>query len=123
MSFDSLLRHSLAIERRQAVMDGGDPMLDDDGHTITEAVVVATVRGRVQPKTAREVAWASQAGPVISDHTIFMRTYPLLSSDVLIESGRRFDIQSWADAGGSDHHLEVDARLIRGDAFVEGEGS
>lgn len=114
MSFDSLLRHRVAIIRQVPVLDAGEPTYDDRGQPITEPVTIqAEWRCRIEPKTAREVAQLSQAGPVVADHTIFGRPTDLATGDALLATdGRAFEVMPINDAGGAGHHLEVDVRRI-----------
>lgn len=103
MSFDDLLRHTLVVKRLAA-----SGTLDANGQPLTTETTVATVAGRITPKSAREVALASQAGAVIGSHTGYVRPLAGLGTDCWIESGGvRYDVVSIADAGGQGHHLEL----------------
>jgi hypothetical protein len=91
---------------------------------------VASVRGLVDPKTAREVQLLSEAGPVVADHTIhLMLPLELSERDRLdrvigetrisyeVVGIRRFDF-------GSFPHLEVDAKRYTAESSEpEEEGS
>ena len=107
------LVHSLAIvrtNRSDAVADR-----DEYGQPTTTTTSVTTTRGLVQPKSAREVALISQAGDVVSDHTIFLPPVDVIGADYLRfdpDDGRRYEVTGVRDAAGIGHHLEVDARLI-----------
>lgn len=109
MSFDDRLLHTLVVKRNGVTLDGnGDPVLDDWGQSVTAAVTVATVPGLIQPRSAREVALASQAGAAIGTHVGYMRPLAGLSTADWIEhDGVRFDIVSVSDAAGLGHHLEL----------------
>jgi hypothetical protein len=114
VSFDSLLRHEVVIERDIAVLDAGEPTYDELGHPVTIPDEVGTWRCRIQQLTAREVAQLSQAGAAISDHRIFGRIADVRASDRLIATdGREFEVTAVpADAGGQGHHFEVQARYV-----------
>jgi hypothetical protein len=93
--------------------DAGAATLDDYGQPVTAPVMVATVDGRIRPRSAREVALLSQAGPVVSDHICYMYPLATLGTDCWIEyGGDRFDILWIVDAGGSGHHLELALRRV-----------
>ena len=103
MSFDSRLIHSLVIKRMAA-----SGTFDAYGQPVTAEVTVATVKGLIQPRRAREVALASQAGVVLGEHTGYLRPLAGLDTSCWIEhDGVRFDILSMPDAGGVGHHLEL----------------
>ena len=118
MSFDALLRHTLVVKRNvqttvpahvPAEPNDGDPIFDDYGQPVMAEHTVATVAGRVQPKSVREVAITSQAGAVVSTHTGFVRPLAGLDTGCWIECGGiRYDIVGMPDAAGAGHHLELD---------------
>ena len=108
MSFDALLRHTLVVKRNAAT-----GVLDDYGQPVTAETTVATVAGLVQPRSAREVALASQAGVVIGQHVGYLRALAgLTTADWLEVGGVRYDVVSIADAGGIGHHLELGLRRV-----------
>jgi hypothetical protein len=90
-------------------VDGsGTATLDDYGQPVTAETTVATVRGLVQPRSAREVALASQAGAVIGTHVGYLAPLAgLTTADWIEHGGVRFDILSMPDAAGLGHHLEL----------------
>lgn len=122
MSFDALLRHTLVIKRNvQTTVPAhdppeptdGDPVFDDYGHPVMAAATVATVAGRIQPRSAREVALTSQAGAVVSTHTGFVRPLAGLDTGCWIEcGGTRYDIVGMPDAAGAGHHLELELKAV-----------
>ena len=65
MSFESLLIHRLAVERATS------GALDAYGQPARTYATLATFRGRIEPKSATEVRLLSQAGAVVSDHTLY----------------------------------------------------
>ncbi len=110
MSFDSLLIHKLAVERATS----GAP--DEYNQPSRTSATLATFRGRIEPKSAREVGLLSQAGAVISDHTLRMRPRDLRESDRIRfdpADGRLFDITGIRDMAGAGHHLTVDLKLVQ----------
>lgn len=108
MSFDSLLIHTLVIKRATTTGD-----TDDYGQPITAETTVATVDGRIEPKTASEVALLSQGGAVVSSHVVYMYQLDGLGTDCWIENnGVRYDFVSLSDAGGAGHHIEADVRAV-----------
>lgn len=95
------------------VDDAGTATLDDYGQPVTAEVTVATVPGLVQPRRAREVALASQAGVVLGEHVGYMDPLASLGTDCWVEvDGTRYDVLSIADAGGVGHHYELDLKLV-----------
>jgi hypothetical protein len=109
MSFDDLLNHTLVIRRLAPTLDvDGAPILDAYGQPVSGEVTLATVAGRIEPRSAREVALLSGAGAVVSTDIGYL--YPLagLGTDCWIESeGIRYDITAMPDAAGQGHHLEL----------------
>ncbi len=117
MSFAGLLRHTVTVYRRT---DTGDR--DEYNQPAVELVAVGTWRCLIQPRSAREQPQVLQAGVVVADHTIFGGPFAMLEADQLVPEppdGRRFEVMTIDDAGGQDHHLEVAARVIRGNALAE----
>lgn len=106
MSFDSRLLHSLVIERATAGAE------DSYGQPARTYAALATVKGLVQPKSYREVALQSQAGAVVSTHTIFMRPTDVQEADRILFGSARYEIVGVRDAGGVGHHYELDAKLV-----------
>lgn len=109
MSFDALLIHRLAIERATS----GVP--DEYGQPSRTYATLATFRGRLEPKSAREVAATSGAGPIVSDHVLRTRPRDLRAGDRIRfepDDGRRFEITAIRDPAGAGHHLTVDLTRI-----------
>jgi hypothetical protein len=95
------------------VDDAGTATLDDYGQPVTVETTIATVPGLIQPRRAREVALASQAGAVIGEHVGYCRAIAGLDTDCWLEvGGVRYDLLSMPDAGGVGHHLELDLRRV-----------
>lgn len=108
MSIASRYRHTVTVKRMTAT-----GATDDYGQPVTTEETVATVPGLVQPRSAREVALASQAGAVIGSHVLYIDPLAALGSDCWVEvAGERFDVVSVADAGGVGHHYEVSLRSV-----------
>jgi head-tail adaptor len=113
VSFDDRMIHSLAIVRTPFV----DTLAgrDEYGQPVRGTPVATTVRGLIQPKSAREMAQFNQAGATVSDHTIFMRPTNVIGADYIRfepDDGRHFQIVGVRDAAGLGHHLEIDANLV-----------
>lgn len=123
--------HSLSIERAAGsdVIDVDDDAdLDEYGQpivTFPTGSATATV-GLIQPKTAREIALASQAGAAIGNHTIFMARQTLSTADRIRDvtdsaDGPLYQILGIRDFNfGGLPHLEVDAVRTASDAVVLG---
>ena len=110
MSFDGLLIHRLAVER---ATPGGEIAYGQPSRTYA---TLATFRGRIEPKSASEVAALSGAGAVISDSTLYARPRDLRESDRIRfdpADGRLFEITGIRDMAGAGHHLTVDLTLIK----------
>ena len=109
MSFEGLLIHKLAVERATS------GALDGYGQPSRTYATLATFRGRIEPKSAREVGLLSQAGAVVSDHTLYTRPRDIRESDRIRfdpADGRLFEITGIRDTAGSGHHLSVDLQLV-----------
>lgn len=110
MGFDSRLIHALVIER--ATSGAEDP---ETGQPALTYATLAAVSGLIQPKNVREASMQSQAGAVVSTHTVYLRPTDLQERDRIRfepDDGRRFEITGVRDAAGLSHHLEVDARVV-----------
>ena len=110
MSFDRLLIHTLAVERATsgALVAYGQPS--------RTFAALATFRGRLEPKSAREVAALHGAGAVVSDHTLRTRPRDLREADRIRfdpADGRLFEITGIRDMAGAGHHLTVDLTLVK----------
>jgi hypothetical protein len=108
MSIASRYRHTLVVKRA-----GATGATDAYGQPVTAETTVTTVPGLVQPRSAREVALASQAGVVIGGFAGYLDPLPgLTTADWIEVAGTRFDILSIADAGGVGHHYELALRQV-----------
>jgi hypothetical protein len=106
------LAHDAGDQVRE-VDDAGTPALDDYGQPVASPVTVATVPGLIQPRRAREVELASQAGAAIGEHVGYMAPLAGLGTDCWIEvAGVRYDVLSMPDAAGLGHHLELGLRRV-----------
>ena len=108
MSFDRLLIHRLAVERATS------GALDAYGQPTRTFATLDTFRGKLEPKSAREVAALHGAGAVVSDHTLRTRPRDLRESDrIRFEpaDGRLFEITG-VRLIGARHHLTVDLTLL-----------
>ncbi len=121
--------HTLTIERPFGVDADIDLTVDVDeyGQPIREYdTTFATVRGLIQPKTAREVALVSQAGAALSDHTIYMHRGDVSTRDRLRDvttggTGGLYEIVGIRDHNfGSLAHLAVDAKRVDSPAVALG---
>jgi hypothetical protein len=131
MSITALMTHTLTIRRLESpTMIAGTPpkpALDSWGHPAVLVAGspptmrapgygdVATVKGLVQERTAKEIQGPQLQGVVVSDSIIFLP----LGTDVTTQDRIRrdndleYDVQSVRDAAGHGHHLELDARRIQ----------
>ena len=108
MSIGSRYRHTFVVKYLLA-----SETLDDYGQPITVETTLATVAGLVQPRRAREVELASQAGVVVADCVGYMDPLTGLTTACWVDvSGIRYDILSIADAGGVGHHLELGLKRV-----------
>lgn len=108
------LVHSLAIVTPTAAADGS---VDDYGQPVPGQPVVALVQGLVQPLGVREAAAASQAGPAVYDHRIFLplMTDPVNGAFIRFhpDDGQRYEIVGTERFDfGLRPHLEVRARRV-----------
>jgi len=108
MSIASRYVHTLVVRRMVA-----SGTLDDYGQPVSAPATVATVPGLVQPRRAREVALASQAGAVVGDYVGYMDPLAGLGTDCWVEvRGVRYDVLAMPDAAGIGHHLELDLKRV-----------
>jgi hypothetical protein len=110
VSFDDLLNATLVIYQSAVALDvNGDPILDDYGQATYAPAVLATVDGRIRPRTAREVALVSHAGAAISTHIGDLWPVAGVTTACWIEhDGVRYDVTGVNDAAGAGHHLQLD---------------
>ncbi len=96
--------------------DAGTLALDEYDQSVFTPTTVATVPGLIQPRSAREVALASQGGAVIGSHVGYVRLLAGISTGDWVEAteipGVRFDILNAPDAGGQGHHLEIALQAV-----------
>ena len=103
MSIQSRYLHTLVVKRNAAT-----GATDEYGQPVVAETTVATVKGLIQPRRAREVALASQAGVVLGTHVAYLRPLAwLTTADWIERDGIRYDIVSMPDAAGLGHHLEL----------------
>lgn len=110
MSFDSLLQHTVTIERASY-----DNASLDEYRQPTPSTTTTDVAAMVQPRIrgAREVIDSRSAGVPIADHRVFLREVAITPKDAIIWDGKRFEILGIEHhAYGSVPHLELDVRLI-----------
>lgn len=128
MSFDSLLTHTVHIER-----DADSGAEDDYGHAVTVPETGEDFMAAIQPRTAQEMALVTGSGAPASDHTIFMRPRLLSEADKIVHDSSDcampdgadfgdviFEIKGIRNAVGLGHHLEVDAHLVGASPGVAG---
>ena len=95
------------------VDDAGAGTTDAYGQPVLAATTVATVPGLIQPRKGREVAYTTQAGPVVADFYGYCDPLATLDNECWLEvGGVRYDVLHVADAGGLGHHYELDLRRI-----------
>lgn len=137
MAIGRFLNHQVSIVRMVGTLDDGDPVLDDHGQPVRSEDEIATgVAAGIQPKSAREVAAISQAGASIADHTIYLLPRIVTTADLIVHDpitcpvGQDLPPQSYRittvpDAVGAGHHLELDARLVKGNqhSYATANGS
>lgn len=125
MPFADRLIHALNVVRTE--WDDDPDARDDFGQPTAQEPTLTAVRGLVQPRSAKEVALMHQAGAVVSDHVIFLPVMDLIGADAIEhdpDDGRRYEITGVREfAYGRSPHLEVDARMIRGEVRLVEDGS
>jgi hypothetical protein len=108
MGIETRYRHTLVIKRASAT-----GAFDVYGQPVTVETTFATVPGLVQPRSAREVAAAGQAGAVVGQHVGYLAPLAgLTTADWILLGSVRYDIVSIADAAGLGHHLEIGLRQV-----------
>ena len=108
MSFDDRLLHTLVVKKMVA---GGT--FDDYGQPITAETTLATVKGLIQPRSARELALTTNAGATIGEYVGYMRPLTGITTGCWIEyGGDRYDILTMPDAAGLGHHLELGLQKV-----------
>jgi hypothetical protein len=108
VSIQSRYRHTLVVKYLLA-----SETLDDYGQSVSVETTLATVAGLVQPRRAREVELASQAGVVVADCIAYLDPLAGLTTACWLEvAGVRYDVLTIADAGGTGHHLELGVRQV-----------
>lgn len=112
MSFAARLVHELT----HVAVPLDPDVLDDRGQPTAGTPVTTSIRGLVQPRTAREMADSRSAGSEIADHVIFLAPMTLTEADHFLYGDDRLEIVGIRRYEfGRTPHLEVDARRITGD--------
>jgi hypothetical protein len=109
MSFSARLIHDLTLYvPRHGIGD------DEYGHPEVGVPEQTAIRGLVQPKTVREIALTSQAGPEIGNHTIFLQPMEIPRGAWFVDAeNRRYDVKGVRRFEfGRTPHLEVDAEHV-----------
>jgi hypothetical protein len=123
-AFGAVLIHRATLVRHAALMQGSEPVLDEDGHvqfveSRTPAIPVA-----IQPLSTRERAAQHQAGATVSSHRIYAFATLRVSTADMFEHdpdacpmkpdlpATSYQINGVANAAGVGHHLEIDATEI-----------
>lgn len=127
MSFSDRLIHALVIERKLSSASE-----DEYGQPVAAGTAEVDIKGLPQPKSIREIAAISQAGPGIGDWTIFVSPTDLSSADAILHRkdecpvawprdlpDLRFEITGIRNAAGLGHHYEIDARAIESASTFE----
>lgn len=139
MSIERFLTHRVSVVRRVAVLVDDEVAVDEYNQPIVAESAIATgVAVSIQPRSAKELALLSQAGPVVSDVRIYLRPRDLSTADVLVHTAAtcpvrtdlpdaRYEVTAVPDAAGAGHHTEVAARHVgspaQAYAVPVGEGS
>ena len=107
MSFDSMLKDTLVIERAAA------GAVDGYGQPAQTWATLATVPGLVRSKSVKEMALTSQGGAVVANHTIYLNVRDVTAKDrvkLSPDDGRIFELTGVRNRMG--HHLELDANVV-----------
>ena len=115
--------HELTLERR--LFDDSPAARDDYGQP-AQTTSTSTVKGLVQPRTAKEADDHRSAGASLVDHVIFLPISTVVDgARALIWDGRRYEVTGMRPVRyGRLQHWEIDARLITAQAVAgDGEGS
>lgn len=111
--FVGLLRHTVTVRRRVAVLDAGLPTYTELGQPVTELRTVGTVRCRIEPLTSKELALQSQAGAIVATHRVYMTAAAdVLEADQLVDGTRLYEVQRLDDLGGAGRYVEGWAQLV-----------
>lgn len=100
------LPHSVTIERATA------GTADDRGVAAQTWATLATVAAWVQPKSSYELRQLSQAGPVVSDHNVYLWPTDVAEGDRIVYAGATYQVDGIRDEAGIGHHLKVDCHLV-----------
>jgi head-tail adaptor len=106
---ESRLTQTLVIER---AAEGAE---NERGMAALTWATLATVKGLIYPKTAREVPQANQGGARIVTHRIYLLPTDLTAADRIRlepDDGDRYQLTGVRNAGNRGHHLECDAYLV-----------
>jgi hypothetical protein len=124
VSIDRFLTHRVSLVRRVAVLGEDDqPTVDEYNLPVTAEQATSGIAASIQPRTVREMASLTQAGPALSDYRIYLRPRDIRTSDVIVHDPdacpvrtdlplARFEIVGVPDAAGAGHHVEVWAKHV-----------
>ena len=92
--------------------------VDDYGQPSRTFATLATVPGLVQQKSADELVQANQAGPVASEHKVYLYLgVDIAEADRIVQGGRTFEVTGVdPDVGGAQHHVVAELQLVEASA-------
>lgn len=111
MSIASLYNQDLAIRRSVPV----SPAAVDEWNQPTYAsdTTTATVRGRINQLTDREVALLSDAGAELGDYRAYMAPGDVRDADRIVDAaGGQYEVRAVVNPAGANHHLELLLRKV-----------
>ena len=114
VTIESRFRHRIVVKTTGPILDhDGNPVLDEYSQPTAGESTLATVRGLIEPRTAREQTSAAQTGAVIGDYVGFIKPLAGLTTACWLErKGVRYDILAMPDAAGLEHHLELALKAV-----------
>jgi len=108
MSFVSLLNTTITIQRGTKVSDG------QGGYSINWEDLYVDIPARLVPASGREDEYRG-AEKTPTTHTIYISgNYQLTEGDRVVKGDRVFDILFVRNPSEMNHHLELEAKEIKG---------
>jgi hypothetical protein len=101
------LHHEVEVYRATA------GAVDDYNQPALTFASIATIHALIQSRRGDELALTSEGGPVRGRYRVFVEGLPdIQEGDHLVYGAEAYELTFVENAGGANHHLEIDAERV-----------